>query len=136
MGYGFFKLALGLEMNTSQLREMFEEDTARGKDPINYQRDSQDMYVSKHTRAMWAGYKVFFERMYRLGDKDLPMVGRYILGAARENGNITMSRSPYRHKTKIGAITEAERLATEHGSAIYLFRCHEVILPKKCEVTA
>lgn len=118
-------------MNTIELREMFEEDMTRKKTITCFNRDKNGMYTSKYTRASWIGYKAFFERMYNLGAKEMPMVGRYILGTARENGNITMSRSPYRHGSKLSAITEANRLAVELGKPIYLFRCHEVIQPIK-----
>lgn len=116
-------------MNTIELRVMFEEDMGRKKEVLCFLRDKQGMYTNKYTRAMWSGYKAFFERMYNLGAKEMPMVGRYILGTARENGHINMSRSPYRHASKALALTEANRLAAELGKPIYLFRCHEVIQP-------
>lgn len=119
-------------MNTHELREMFEDEFKN--DGLNFARNKHGMYEEKGTRLRWEGFKRFFESRYRLGERQLPMVGRYILGTARENGNITMARSPYRHATRTGALIEADRLVQEHGSSIYLFRCHEVIRPTIKEV--
>lgn len=123
-------------MNLIELRVMFEEDLSKKyhKEPKNLLRSKTGSYLSKDVLRMWAGYKMFYESRFRLGESEVRIMGRYILGTLQDDGSVLMSRKPYRHASKIGAITEANRLVAEFGKTVCMFRCHEAFSPVHQEV--
>lgn len=123
-------------MNKTELRELFEEDMKKRfqKKPVSFARDKQGMYLDKTVRNLWEGYSMFFESQYSLDKIVAPMIGRYILGTVGEDGKVIMGRNPFRHKTKLSAFTEADRLHSEFGKRVYMFRCHGVYPTVKEEV--